>query len=262
MVLALDPSIASFFPVEAEAFDAIMRLEGERFRHLDGRTTARIMLGNQAYFIKQHRGVGWGEILKNCLQGRLPILGARDEMLALKRLAALGVSAPRVLGYGERGLNPATRESFIIMEALDNTLSLETLCADWAKHPPAFAFKQGIIEAVATIARQLHTHGMNHRDFYLCHFLLEKNRVNQLPVRLFLIDLHRAGIRHTTPTRWVNKDLAGLYFSSKGMGLTTRDYFRFMKVYCLKPLREILKTEMANWEYVKSLGEKLYREHV
>jgi heptose I phosphotransferase len=261
VIFELDSSIASFFPGKAEGFDAVMRLEGERYRHLDGRTTARVMIGGLAYFIKQHRGVGWREIFKNLVQGRLPILGARDEVLALKRLATLGVPAPRVLGYGERGFNPATRESFIIMEALDNTISLETLCADWVNNPPRFEFKQAVIAAVAQVARLLHTHGMNHRDFYLCHFLLEKTCVDQRPLCLFLIDLHRAAIRKTTPSRWVNKDLAGLYFSSKGIGLTSRDYYRFMKVYRLQSLREMLTSERQHWEHIKSLGEKLYREH-
>lgn len=261
MVLELDPSISVFFPDQAAAFDAIMRLEGERFRHLDGRTTARIQLGGQAYFIKQHRGVGWAEIFKNWSQGRWPILGARDEVQALKRLASLGVAVPRVFGFGERGWNPATRESFIIMEAIENATSLETLTANWATEPPRFAFKQAMISAVAEAARQLHTHGMNHRDFYLCHFLLRDQDRDTIPLKLFLIDLHRAAIRRQTPTRWVQKDLAGLYFSSKHAGFTRRDYYRFMKHYRHEALRELLKTETDFWEHVKSLGEKLYREH-
>lgn len=261
MVLELDPSISVFFPNKATAFDAIMHLEGERFRHLDGRTTARIHLGGQAYFIKQHRGVGWGEIFKNLLQVRWPILGAREEMQALKRLATLGVPAPRVLGFGERGCNPAKRESFILMEAIDDASSLETLTSEWATAAPDFAFKQAVIAAVANIARQLHTHGMNHRDFYLCHFLLRHSEAEYRPLRLFLIDLHRAAIRSNTPDRWVKKDLAGLYFSSKHAGLTRRDYYRFMKHYRHANLRDLLKSETDFWEHVKSLGEKLYREH-
>jgi hypothetical protein len=96
---------------------------------------------------------------------------------------------------------------------------------------------------------------MNHRDFYICHFL--RNNAGELS----LIDLHRAGIRSTTPERWVIKDLAGLYFSSKNLGLTQRDYFRFMKVYRQEALRVILQREKPFWDKVKNLGEKLYRDH-
>ena len=101
----------------------------------------------------------------------------------------------------------------------------------------------------------MHVSGMNHRDFYLCHFLMNKAG------ELSLIDLHRAGIRAKTPERWVIKDLAGLYFSSKNLGLRQRDYFRFMKAYRQETVREILQREKPFWDKVKSLGEKLYRDH-
>lgn len=261
MICELDKQIASLFPNQAAAFDAMMCLQGERFRQLEGRTTARVLIAGKPYFIKQHRGVGWREIFKNLFQGRLPILGARHEYLALQRLASLGLAAPRVMGYGERGLNPATRESFILMEALDQTTSLETLCADWPVHPPSFVFKLTLIKAVAAIARTLHTNGMNHRDFYLCHFLLGDLDHDKTPLRLSLIDLHRAGIRSRTPERWVKKDLAGLYFSSKNIGLHQRDYYRFMRYYRARSFKSIMRTERAFWEAVKRLGEALYREH-
>lgn len=255
MRFELDDNIAALFPANANLFDEMMRLSGESFRQLEGRTTARVVLGGKTYFIKQHRGIGWREIFKNLSQGRLPITGARHEWLALKHLAALGVSVPRVFGFGERGWNPATRESFILMEALEPTVSLETYCQDWAKQAPAFLEKQNLIAKVANIARTLHNNGMNHRDFYICHFL--RNNAGELS----LIDLHRAGIRSTTPERWVIKDLAGLYFSSKNLGLTQRDYFRFMKVYRQEALRVILQREKPFWDKVKNLGEKLYRDH-
>lgn len=261
MVFELDDQIKAGLKDKGATFDTLMQLQGERFRHLEGRTTARVLIGGHPYFIKQHRGVGYREIIKNLLQGRLPILGAKQEYLALKHLAALGVRVPKVYGFGERGCNPAYRESFILMEALDETESLETLCAAWKTNPPTFAFKQRLIKAVAEIVRTLHTQGMNHRDCYLCHFLLPKADLHSSQPRLYLIDLHRAAIRVKTPLRWIRKDLAGLYFSSKGIGLTQRDYYRFMQYYRHQPLREILSLEKDFWKQCQRLGEALYREH-
>lgn len=261
MVFELDPAIARHFPEGAQGFEALMQLAGERYRYLDGRTTARVIIGGKPYFIKQHRGVGWAEIIKNLLQGRAPILGARPEYEALKRLAALGVGVPRVMGFGERGWNPAKQDSFILMESLEDTISLETLCATWKTTPPAFAFKLALIKAVANIARVLHVNGMNHRDFYLCHFLLPRSAQEHAQPMLFLIDLHRAGLRDKTPERWIKKDLAGLYFSSKEALLTQRDYYRFMKYYRHASLRTILETEKTFWKQCESMGDALYREH-
>jgi hypothetical protein len=55
--------------------------------------------------------------------------------------------------------------------------------------------------------------------------------------------------------------LAGLYFSSKNVGLTSRDILRFMKAYRGQPLREILKKENVFWLKAKKRGDKLYRKH-
>ncbi len=255
MILDVDKNIAALFPANANLFDEMMRLSGESFRHLEGRTTARVQLGGKTYFIKQHRGIGWREVFKNLSQGRLPITGARHEWLALKHLAALGVGVPAVLGFGERGWNPAARESFILMEAIEPSVSLETYCQNWLQHPPHFLVKKQLIEKVAHIARVMHESGMNHRDFYLCHFLMDPSG------KLNLIDLHRAGIRSKTPERWLIKDLAGLYFSSKNLGLTQRDYYRFIKAYRQQTVREILQREKPFWDKVISRGEKLYRDH-
>ena len=46
-----------------------------------------------------------------------------------------------------------------------------------------------------------------------------------------MIDLHRALIREQLPKRWVIKDIAGLYYSAMGIGLTSRDIQRFIWQY-------------------------------
>jgi heptose I phosphotransferase len=253
----LHNDIKSFFSDTTPIFEQMMALRGECFRHQKGRLTQRIKLGNKTYFIKQHTGVGWKEIIKNLLQFRLPVLGAKNEWQAIEKLQALGVSVPGIAAYGQRGWNPAKRQSFILMEELAPIISLEDLAKQFETVPPSFALKYRLIHEVARIARLLHENGLNHRDFYLCHFLLH----NDSP-KLSLIDLHRVQIRRFTPKRWVIKDLAGLYFSSKDVVLTQRDYYRFMKVYRNnQTLRDILTRQKNFWEKVRARGEKLYSNH-
>jgi heptose I phosphotransferase len=90
----------------------------------------------------------------------------------------------------------------------------------------------------------MHQGGVNHRDFYLCHFLLH---LDPPPTpehfRLSLIDLHRAQLRARTPRRWRDKDLAALYFSVLDIGLTKRDLLRFLAAYFARPLRLLLREE-------------------
>lgn len=236
-----------------------MALKGEIFRSQKGRVTQRVKLGDKTYFIKQHQGVGWLEIIKNLFFGRLPILGAKNEWQALQKLHKLNVLAPTLMAYGERGYNPATRESFVLMEDVTPAVSLEDLSRDWQASVVNVQLKRKLIRQVAEIARILHDQGINHRDFYICHFLLAENQLTDLS--LYLIDLHRAQIRNKTPLRWRLKDLVGLYFSSKDIGLTKHDYFRFMLTYRQKSLREVIESEREFWQKVENRGNRLYRHH-
>lgn len=245
-----------------DAFDRILALEGEVYREMDGRRTLRFELDGRGYFAKLHFGVGWKEIFKNLLQGKLPVLGADNERQAIARLEQLGVATMTVAGFGRRGWNPARRQSFLITEELCDAVSLETVCEDWSRMPPPVALKRALLRKVAAVSRALHENGINHRDLYICHFLLDRHSTPEDAdwPRLYLIDLHRAQIRRRTPRRWVVKDVAGLYFSSLDIGLTRRDLLRFMKVYRGRPLRQILRDEGPFWEEVSRRAVKLYRK--
>lgn len=256
MILYLRDDLKKYFSNSQPLFDQVMALRGQSFRHQEGRLTQRIVLGGDSYFLKQHTGVGYKEIIKNILQLRWPVISAKNEWQAIQKLNELGVSVPVVAGYGLRGLNPARLESFVLMQELKPVISLEELCLTWRHTPPSFVFKCELIKEVARMTRLMHENGMNHRDFYICHFLL-----NTESMQLSLIDLHRAQIRCKTPQRWVIKDLAGLYFSSKDIGLKRRDYYRFMKAYRGKSVRDIMRTEGVFWKKVIKRGEKLYRDH-
>jgi len=245
-----------------DPFDAADRLEGEIFRSVKSRRTLRFEMDGKTFFAKIHHGVGWKEIFKNLLQLKKPVLGAENEWAALKKLEELGIDTMVPCAYGQRGKNPARQDSFIITEDLINTESLEDFCRDWPQNPPPFALKKALIEKLAWVTRQMHTHGMNHRDYYICHFLLDvstgRDNVDPKNLKASLIDLHRAQIRKKTPRRWIVKDVAGLYFSAMDIGLTRRDLFRFMKEYRNKPLRDTLQQDSGFWQAVEGSAKRLY----
>ena len=246
-----------------DPFVAVEALQGQVFRELEARRTLRTEVGGHAYFVKIHRGVGWGEIVKNLLSGRLPVLGAGNEWQAINRLAGLGVETMQGVAFGQRGSNPATQHSFIVTEELAPTVSLEDFCREWKTTPPPAVFKRALIARVAEMARRMHRGGVNHRDFYICHFLLhlapEPSCEN---FKLSLIDLHRAQIRKQTPHRWRDKDLSSLYFSALDIGLTQRDYLRFLRIYFAVPLREILKDEARLLAYLGREASRLQERYL
>ncbi|MEE6892297.1 lipopolysaccharide core heptose(I) kinase RfaP [Escherichia coli] len=227
-----------------DAFTEVKKLNGEVFRELETRRTLRFELAGKSYFLKWHKGTTLKEIIKNLLSLRMPVLGADREWHAIHRLHDVGVDTMHGIGFGEKGLNPLTRTSFIITEDLTPTISLEDYCADWIVNPPDICVKRMLITRVATMVRKMHAAGINHRDCYICHFLLHlpfTGREDEL--KISVIDLHRAQIREKVPRRWRDKDLIGLYFSSMNIGLTQIDIWRFMKVYFGMPLRKILSLE-------------------
>jgi heptose I phosphotransferase len=242
-----------------DAFAAVEALQGQVYRELEGRRTLRTEVEGRGYFVKIHRGIGWGEIVKNLLSAKLPVLGAGQEWAAIARLTEAGVPTMTAVAYGERGSNPAAQHSFIVTEELAPTTDLEQLTLGWTQQPPEPRLKRALIAEVAKMTGTMHRAGVNHRDCYICHFLLHTDRpVTADDFRLSLIDLHRAQVRGATPSRWRNKDLAALYFSALDIGLTRRDKLRFLRGYFQRPLRDILRDEARLLAWLERKADKLY----
>lgn len=236
-----------------DPFEEVLKLNGEIYREVATRRTLNFKFQGESFYIKVHKGTTVKEILKNYLSLRAPVLGAANEYKAINRLTELGVNTMEVVAFGERGVNPLTRESFIITKDLNPTISLEDYCKDWKDNPPPYHVKKVLIEEVARMVKTMHEGGVNHRDCYICHFLLHLPYSEQDIPKLSVIDLHRAQIRRCVPKRWRNKDLVALYFSSRNLGLSFYDYARFLKIYFDEmSLKEILRHEnrlLMNMKY-------------
>src|SRR5262245_44912664 len=105
-MIELSPPLASSVPSQG-TFDWFLRLEGPAHRHVKHRRTLEFTAGGRRYFIKIHRGCGWGEIFKDLCSGRLPIVSARPEWEAIERLRQAGVPTLTVAGKGLRGRLPS-----------------------------------------------------------------------------------------------------------------------------------------------------------
>lgn len=267
-LLYLRPDFRQAFANADDSFDRVMSLDGQIVRQMDGRRTLRFELANRGYYLKAHNGIGWKEVFKNLVSLKLPILGARNEWRAIQRLQQIGIATTPLVGYGQRGLNPARQQSFVITEEISGIVSLESLCAGWREHPPrgarAIRRKRWLLAEVARNARLLHESGINHRDFYLCHFCLQEMSAHRewgsdSRPRLYLLDLHRAQIRRRTPRRSLVKDLGGLYFSAMDIGLTKRDRLRFIACYRGQSWGTVLADEQTFWLAVRRRALSVYR---
>ncbi len=215
------------------------QMQGSVARDMKDRQTLRFTLNGQAYYRKWHRGVGWREILKNLLQWRLPVLGAKTEWNALQTLRALNIPSVIPVAYGVRGKNPARQQSFIVTRELSDVIQLDHY---FERHIVPPKTRRAIVLQLAQTVRQLHGAGINHRDLYLCHFMINPTQLAQSEqVTLHLMDLHRAQCRAQVPLRWQIKDLAALYYSTLNLGFSQRESLRFLKLYFASPLRDILR---------------------
>lgn len=243
------PEIISTY-LAGDVFEAMMRLSGKAFRDVPGRKTMRIEIGGKNYFIKQHFGVGWGEVFKNLLSLKLPILGAMTEVRAIQKLSEIGIATTPLVAYGQRGCNPAAMQSFVLTEDLGDIVSLEEMLMDSQSYPMPEDSKRLMLTAVADIASKLHRAGLCHRDFYLCHFVLSRQNVLANHYDLHLIDLHRMLQNQSPKGNAVMKDIAGLYFSMLQNGLGAQDLSLFKQHY--------LPQTAAFWARVEKRANKLF----
>jgi len=250
------------------------------FFHIDGETVKHVVASRRIFhfernskhfYMKAHYGVGWAEILKNLLQLKMPVLGAENEWLAIRAFAqpSVNISTTPLAAWGKQGWNPAKQRSFIITDAIENTEDLEHFLPKLQQHPErkqALRIKRAILAEVAGIAKRLHGNGINHRDFYLCHFriaLPEKGLPDVDNIQLYLMDLHRVQQRIITPHRWVVKDIAGLLFSalydSRELELSRNDMLRFVEKYTGLPWRQALIEKQKLWQDVITRISRTYK---
>ena len=117
--------------LQGDVFEALMQMPGKAFRDVPGRKTIQVAFGSKSYFIKQHFGVGWGEIFKNLISFKTPILGAMTEVHAIQKLDEIGIPTTPLVAYGQQGCSPASMRSFVMTEDLGDIDSLEDICANW-----------------------------------------------------------------------------------------------------------------------------------
>jgi heptose I phosphotransferase len=262
-MLWLDDELRRQVPPGRE-FDFVFALTGEVFREQKNRRMIRTRLGERTCFVKTHGRASWRELLKNAARGRWPVLTAEPEWDAIRRVRELGIPTVKAIGFGVRGRFPAGRESFIITEELAGFIHVSDLPGMLAQLPRGQRTRlhRALIADIARIARRLHARGLNHRDFYLNHFMLpQRNWLawngEDLDVRV--IDLHRTQIRRRTPRRAIAKDISGLLFSAFDADLTSRDWLRFLSVYWNEPWRERWRgTRWWRWNVMRR-AVSLYR---
>ncbi|MDH4202014.1 MAG: lipopolysaccharide core heptose(I) kinase RfaP [Phycisphaerae bacterium] len=247
-----------------KSVDDFLKIDIDIVRDFKNRKTGRFFIDGKGFYIKKHFECGIGAILDELFHLRKPHIGAGHERALLDRLRTIGIDTMAVAAFGQDGKILSTQRSFLVTEELTNVASLEDICARWRTKPPTTVIKKALLQKVAEIAKTLHNSGINHRDFYLCHFLMDTGNLQaaemgKQPPTLYLMDLHRAQQRNEVPFRWRVKDIGGLYFSAMDIELNRTDLFRFMTLYTGKSLRQTLHEDRGFWKAVRRRAVWTYR---
>lgn len=255
------PPLDRVYPNPQAAFQHLKTIDGEIFRQIANRKTTRFVLANQAYFLKWHEPVGWAEIIKNIVRCRLPVIGAKTEWRALNALQSLGIACPPAIMFGATRSRFFQQQSFIVTREVPDAMELNCFFEDSQSfcRDKKFRARLAVVQKVAGMVKKMHAAGINHRDLYISHFLLENaSRIAVAGPEVAVIDLHRAQIRKTVPVRWLIKDLAALYFSVFDLPVSRHHIFRFLKIYFAMELRELLARHQRLLKAVRHRAIKFY----
>ncbi len=165
------------------------------------------------------------------LTHRTPLaIGAYDFSMA-QRLARIGVAVPRPIAWGGDYDGWGERRSFAMIEELPRGQALSRLLS--GEEPDRHGYrlledKRELTRQLARLAAEMHGGGYCHRDLYLCHVFLCKDRQDE--EFLALIDLQRVFQPRYNFWRWRVKDLSQLCYSARQFASRT-EMMRFMHDY-------------------------------
>ena len=189
-------------------FDQIFNLKGNILRSVANRTTEFIEHGDitQSFYIKKHCELKIYECLKSILSLKLPVFGAKNEFIALKKLNENRFLTITPIAYAASGF--VFKKSFLITQPLEGMVQLDEYLPQLS-----LAFQKSIIKKVCAIINGIQTMGMLHRDLYLCHFWIKQNDHMDHNHEIYLIDLHRAVFKSKISSKDRLKELADFIFS-------------------------------------------------
>ena len=234
------------------------------------RNTVKLVLdeghGKSTFFLKRHTSPSVKEYLKLLTRFSWP-KSAFNEWRAIIRFHQIGIPTMIPVAAGvKRNRLRLVRESFILTQEIRNAYRLDHYLSKWLRRPLSkeeIKKKRRLIRQLAQLTRKMHTMGLNHRDYYLCHIFI-RNTEEDGDFELFVIDLHRVDIRKKVGNRWIVKDLAALNYSSLKLPINTTDRIRFFKLYLQKDRlsekdRRFLRQILKKTERIARHAGKMYR---
>jgi heptose I phosphotransferase len=189
-----------------------------------GRHVVRLTLTNgRGCYIKRYPNIGfWAALCARLLRNGYSS-DAMREWLALRRTQSLGVPVIAPLVVGEQRKWGLVRRAYVVTLDGERDSTLEAVALHTSHDLRATA------SHVAALIARLHEGGVNHRDFYIGHLLMDSS--DRTGETICLMDFNRADIRTVVGLRWRVKDLAALHFSLPLRRMCVAGRLRFLLEY-------------------------------
>lgn len=177
-----------------------------------GHEVRKVVRGDTVLFVKRIRDGDEREIV--------------NEWSILGHLASQAVPAPKRVALVE-----GRRQAALVTEGVSVAATLE----DALVRGTGPISRDRAARVLPALVRRLHAAGVNHRDLYLGHILVDPS------ADLWLVDLGRAERRRRVPRHRVVKDLAALDFSTPQRVASDWSRLRFLMSYTerLLPRRKL-----------------------
>lgn len=192
------------------------------------RSVMKIKLEDKICYLKSHFWP-W----KNRMKAIIPWLkkeDARNEWRNMFLLNRLGFNTMTPVAFGEKKILGIPYFSLTLTEGIYDAEKLEIYFPAHFSPPLSnqkVFEKRELIKKIATLARDLHTKGLNHQDFYLGHLFIRPR-----DSKIFIIDIQRMHYKKSIRSHDMIKDLAQLGYSAQRLGIFTKtDSVRFAHSY-------------------------------
>jgi len=200
-----------------DSFDSIYAYQdGEVIKNIKDRSVIRIEIQSLRFYLKRHNReyMGFPRLFKFFFPMRILSQGRLEfENACIFRECGLSTAIPAVAG--ERFIRFFWAESFVMTKDFLPFVSLEELLRDtpeFFKGSEGETRKKILTDKIGRLARRMHQHGLNHRDFNATHILLLYENNSDTP-QIALFDLQRVNRRKFLRFRWIIKSLAELNYT-------------------------------------------------
>ncbi|MDD7983423.1 lipopolysaccharide kinase InaA family protein [Lentisphaera marina] len=213
-------------------------------REVPGRLTVSVQFEDEMIYLKRH----WKKSSPTRKSGpHFEAITEWDNTQALHK-DHINVPVPMAYGIGKIG---GEAVSFYISKEVKGVQGDHFL----RDHKLLDQKRKDFWSQLGVFAKEFHSKGYNHRDFYLCHIFVDVSGDKNL---FSLIDLQRVQKRNKFRRRWIVKDLGQLFYSFPD-SVSQSDKMRFFKAY--RGAKKLSSSDKKLLQHVMQRVERMKSKH-